>query len=92
MCACHGPNGQGGDHIQMKAGAINDPAFLALISNQALRRYVITGRPDLGMPGFADTSERGDNFQPLTDADVTDLVTLLASWRQTDGLRTSEGP
>ena len=33
-------------------GAINDPAFLALISDQALRRYAITGRPDLGMPAY----------------------------------------
>ena len=44
-CAeCHGADGNGGD----MAGAINDPAFLALISDQALRRLIITGRPDLG--------------------------------------------
>ena len=33
-----------------RSAPINDPAFLALISDQALRRIVITGRPDLGMP------------------------------------------
>src|SRR5581483_9566076 len=49
-CAlCHGENGG--------AGAINDPAFLALISDQALRRIVITGRPDLGMPDYASHDE-----------------------------------
>ena len=32
----------------MSGGAINAPAFLALISDQALRRIIITGRPDLG--------------------------------------------
>ena len=42
-------------------GAINDPNFLALISDQALRRYVITGRPDLGMPDLcrSDGPARG---------------------------------
>ena len=52
-CApCHGEEGRGGEG---KVGPINDPAFLALISDQAVRRYIITGRPDLGMPGFAGT-------------------------------------
>ena len=32
------------------AERINDPDFLALISDQALRRIIITGRSDLGMP------------------------------------------
>jgi mono/diheme cytochrome c family protein len=77
-CAgCHGRDGKGG----MDAGAINDPAFLALISDQALRRLVITGRPDLGMPDYAGTADRHD-FQPLTSADVADLVALLQAWRE----------
>ena len=46
---CHGANGEGKDE---KAGAIHDPDFLKLISDQCLRRYAITGRPDLGMPGL----------------------------------------
>jgi mono/diheme cytochrome c family protein len=42
-CAsCHGENGKGG-----RAGALNDPAFLALVSDQELRRLIFTGRPDL---------------------------------------------
>ena len=51
-----------------RSGAINDPDFLALISDQALRRYVITGRPDLGMPDYADPTGRPEGFQPLTSA------------------------
>jgi mono/diheme cytochrome c family protein len=74
MCAgCHGPGGKGSD-----AGAIHDPAFLSLISDRALRRIIITGRPDLGMP---DYSQRGDDSQPMTTADVDDLVAFLRQWR-----------
>jgi len=77
-CAgCHGRQGQGGEH-----GAINEPAFLALISDRALRRIVITGRPDLGMPAYDGTDGRPDDFPPLTSAQIDDLVALLASWRQ----------
>ena len=66
-CAsCHGDRGQGGTNGGKSVGAINDPDFLALISDQALRRYVITGRPDLGMPDYADPKGRPEGFQPLT--------------------------
>jgi mono/diheme cytochrome c family protein len=75
--ACHGDKGQGAQ----QAGALNDRAFLALISNQALRRIVITGRPDLGMPIYSDSDWRSPKFQPLTSEQIHDLVALLASWR-----------
>ena len=86
-CACcHGHQGEGGRHSGLTdgkpVGAINDPDFLALISDQALRRYVITGRADLDMPGFADTKGRPTGFQPLTTQDVNHVVSLLAFWRQ----------
>lgn len=78
-CAdCHGEDGSGG----MTAGAINNHAFLALISDQCLRRYVITGRPDLGMPDFAGKNGRAADFKPLTASEITDLVALLAHWRR----------
>jgi cytochrome c oxidase cbb3-type subunit III len=85
-CAsCHGKNGQGGRYggeaDGKPVGAINDPNFLALISDQALRRYVITGRPDLGMPDYAGTMGRPADFQALTAKNVTDIVALLGSWR-----------
>jgi cytochrome c oxidase cbb3-type subunit III len=81
-CAgCHGSEGQGGKNGERQVGAINNPAFLALISDQALRRYAITGRPDLGMPAFDGKDGRSPDFRPLTSAELDDLVALLAYWR-----------
>ncbi|WP_428306738.1 cytochrome c [Lacipirellula sp.] len=81
-CAeCHGPNGAGGE-TGYTNGAINDRAFLALISDQALRRIIITGRHDLGMPNYADAEGRPDDFKPLTSEEIDELVALLASWRR----------
>lgn len=77
-CAgCHGERGEG----ESGAGAINDPAFLALTSDQVLRRIIITGRPDLEMPNYASSDGRDPDFKPLTSEEITDLVGLLASWR-----------
>lgn len=82
-CAtCHGDSGQGAGDAGMNAGPINDRAFLALISDQALRRIIITGRPDLGMPNYADPNGRPDGFQPLSAQDVADITALLAHWRE----------
>jgi cytochrome c oxidase cbb3-type subunit III len=88
-CAhCHGDSGEGGEYRDRRIGAINDPAFLALISDQALRRYAITGRPDLGMPDYAGRDGRAANFQALSSPEITDLVALLSSWRQQESLST----
>jgi mono/diheme cytochrome c family protein len=77
-CAsCHGDNGQAAPKDGRPALAIHDPAFLNLISDQALRRIVITGRPDLGMPDYAHRAK-----EALTAADVTNLVALLSRWRR----------
>jgi mono/diheme cytochrome c family protein len=76
--ACHGAKGQGAE----QAGAINDRAFLALISDQELRRVVITGRRDLGMPDYSDDNWRSPEFKPLSSEQINDLVALLACWRQ----------
>jgi mono/diheme cytochrome c family protein len=77
-CAeCHGSEGQGGTY-----GAINERAFLALISDQALRRLAITGRPDLGMPAYNGKEGRPANFEPLTSKEIDNLVALLADWRR----------
>jgi cytochrome c oxidase cbb3-type subunit 3 len=78
-CAsCHGPDGLGGKD---KVGPIHNEAFLSLISDQAIRRYIITGRRDLKMPDFAGTAGRPADFQPLSPTDVADLVEFLSSWR-----------
>jgi mono/diheme cytochrome c family protein len=81
-CAsCHGDQGQGGQYDGKSVGGINDPAFLALVSDQELRRIVITGRPDLGMPDYATGKGRPQGFKPLTAAEVAAIVALLADWR-----------
>ncbi len=74
-CAsCHGPEGRGGPH----GGSVVDPAYLALVSDQALRSAVVAGRPDLGMPDF-----RGRGNQPtLDDEEITDVVAWLAAQRE----------
>ncbi len=77
-CApCHGKDGTGDE-----VGPINNPAFLALISDQAIRRYIITGRRDLKMPDFAGKDARPADFQALSPADVDDLVAFVAGWRR----------
>jgi mono/diheme cytochrome c family protein len=74
---CHGNKGRGAE----QAGAVNDRAFLALISDQELRRIIITGRADLGMPDYSSADWRSPKFETLTSEQINDLVALLASWR-----------
>jgi mono/diheme cytochrome c family protein len=73
-CAgCHGADGRGG----RQGGSVVDAAYLALVSDQALRTAVVAGRTDLGMPDW-----RGDvPGQPLTPQQIVDVVAWLASHR-----------
>jgi cytochrome c oxidase cbb3-type subunit 3/ubiquinol-cytochrome c reductase cytochrome c subunit len=73
-CAsCHGADGKGGP----KGGSVVDAAYLALVSDQALRTAVIAGRTDLGMPDW-----RSDiPGQPLTAQQISDVVAWLAAQR-----------
>jgi len=77
-CAqCHGKDGDGGP----KGGSVVAPAYLALVSDQALRTAVIVGRPDLGMPDWrANISGR-----PMSPQEISDVVAWLASHRQPEG-------
>jgi mono/diheme cytochrome c family protein len=71
--SCHGPDGRGGP----KGSAITNDSFLALISDQGLRTIVIAGRPELGAPDWrGNVAER-----PMSNQDVTDVVSWLASRR-----------
>lgn len=93
-CAdCHGADGKGSGPDE-RPGGINNPALLTLISDQALRRIVITGRHDLGMPNFADDVGRPDEFQPLSSDEISDLVALLSRWRDrhTAGIENAKTP
>jgi mono/diheme cytochrome c family protein len=82
-CAgCHGEDGKGlKDGKPLRPGAVNDPAFLALISDQELRRLIISGRPDLGMPSYANKTGRPDDFRALTSAEIDHLIALFRGWR-----------
>jgi cytochrome c oxidase cbb3-type subunit 3 len=73
-CAsCHGSEGGG----TSKGSAMTNDSFLALVSDQALRTIVITGRPELGAPDW-----RGNvPGRPMTDQEITDVVAWLASRR-----------
>ncbi len=77
---CHGDDGEGEERNGQRHNRIHDPAFLALISSQALRRIVITGRPDLHMPSYNEPRPDERDFKALTDTEINDVVALLASW------------
>jgi len=64
-------------HGQPAIGAVTDPAFLQLVSDQMLRSSIIEGRPDLGMPDYRNLNMG----RPLSDQDITDLVAYLVSLR-----------
>jgi mono/diheme cytochrome c family protein len=74
-CAgCHGDGGRGGP----RAGAVADPSYLALVSDQHLRTTVLAGRTDLGMPDW-----RG--YLPgraLTRDEISDVVAWMVAQRR----------
>jgi mono/diheme cytochrome c family protein len=70
--SCHGADGKGGT-----AGSVVDTSYLLLVSDQYLRSIVIAGRPELGHPDW----KRVASGQPLTPAQVSDVVAWLASKR-----------
>jgi cytochrome c oxidase cbb3-type subunit III len=82
---CHGDDGKGEKNGKpLRPGAVNDPAFLALISDQELRRVIITGRADLGMPSYADKTGRTDDYRALTSAEIEHLIAVLSEWRNVE--------
>lgn len=79
--SCHGADGKGGAN----AGSIVDASYLALVSNQYLRTIVIAGRPELGHPDWKNDVAG----QPLTSAQVSDVVAWLVSKRPASSLAKS---
>jgi cytochrome c oxidase cbb3-type subunit 3 len=72
---CHGADGSGGP----KGGSVTDPAYLALVSDQALRTGVIAGRSDLGKPDWRMNLPG----RPMSSQEISDVVAWLASHRET---------
>lgn len=66
---CHGPGAA--------VGVITTPTYLELSSNQLIRTSIIIGRSDLGMPNYQNLNAG----KALSNQDVTDLVSYLASLR-----------
>ncbi|MGA6973381.1 MAG: c-type cytochrome [Candidatus Binatus sp.] len=79
--SCHGAEGKGGP----TAGSVVDPSYLSLVSDQYLRTIVIAGRPELGHPDWKNDVAG----QPLTPAQVSDVVAWLASKRPASPLAKS---
>jgi cytochrome c oxidase cbb3-type subunit 3/ubiquinol-cytochrome c reductase cytochrome c subunit len=76
---CHGITGEGAagnGKSGGKIGSLVDGSYLALISDQSLRSITIAGMPDEGMPDWRTAAA-----QPMTDQQITDIVTWLASKR-----------
>lgn len=59
------------------AGAIADPQYLALVSDQNLRTTMIVGRMDWGMPDWSHRIPR----RAMSDQEMSDVVAWLASQR-----------
>src|SRR5215472_12826473 len=74
FCAsCHGADGRG----TRKVGSIVNPAYLSLITDQALRTIVIVGRPDFDAPDWRNNLPG----HPMTDQQISDVVAWLAAQR-----------
>ncbi|MFL6450642.1 MAG: c-type cytochrome [Bryobacteraceae bacterium] len=58
-------------------GPVTDPSYLSLVTDQNIRTSIIVGRPDLGMPSYRNLKLG----RPLTNQDISDVVTYLASLR-----------
>ena len=74
---CHGANGREADGQSSADGGILGHAFGELVSDQFLRRIVITGRPDLDMPSYIDSGTQSLLNRPLTNTEIVDVVAYL---------------
>src|SRR5262249_58048723 len=70
---CHGAEGKGG----LYAGAITDPNFLTLVSDQSLRSTIVAGRPDLGMPDWRSRLPG----RPMSLQEISDVAVWPAAQR-----------
>jgi mono/diheme cytochrome c family protein len=74
FCAsCH----EGSEKGTARTGAIRDPAYLSLVSDQGLRTLVIVGRPDWQAPDWRNDIPG----RPLSEQQISDVVAWLAGQR-----------
>ncbi len=70
-----------GCHLNLPDEQINNPVYLALVSDQGLRTIIIAGRPDIGQPDWRHDGPGARLTTPLSASDVDDIVAYLASLR-----------
>jgi cytochrome c oxidase cbb3-type subunit 3/ubiquinol-cytochrome c reductase cytochrome c subunit len=81
--SCHRETAQ----KKANSGSVIDRSYLDLVSDQSLRNTVIAGRPDLGHPDWRNAFPG----HPMSDQEVTDIVTWIASQRQGSPTQPSPG-
>ena len=81
-CArCHGIDASGTPASDgVVTGSLIDPAYLALISDQALRSILIAGQTEQGAHDWRSYAS-GPITHPLTNAEIADIVAWLTSHR-----------
>ncbi|QDV85873.1 c-type cytochrome [Planctomycetes bacterium TBK1r] len=76
---CHGADGREADGQSSGDGGILSHAFGELVSDQLIRRIIITGRPDLDMPDYVELGKQSDLKRPLTEQEIIDLAAYVRS-------------
>jgi len=79
FCArCHGADATGAHPANAPAtGSLVDPAYLALISDQGLRSFILAGQTEQGAHDWRSYSAT----HPMTDAEIAGTVAWLTSHR-----------
>ena len=76
---CHGNEESGGAGNVAEHTGILSRSFGRLTSDQVLRRIIITGRPDLGMPNFIELGRFTPHNRPLTEQEIADIIAYMRS-------------
>lgn len=76
---------------QQSPQEITGHAYLALVSDQALRTFIIAGRPDIGHPDWRHDSRDGKPTTPLSSQEVDDIVTYLSTLRNPSAISAPAG-
>jgi mono/diheme cytochrome c family protein len=74
--ACHGPEGRGGAAI-----ALNNPVYLALADDAAIRKVILKGVPGTAMPAFGQSAGG-----MLTDAQIDVITKQIRSRWSKEGI------
>lgn len=77
--ACHGPDGKGGRVPAVQALTLNNPATLAVASDDFYRRVITTGRRGTRMPAW------GEGAGNLSRHEIEKIVEYIRSWEPAGG-------